>query len=276
MTLTISATDGYPLGATLFSSPSPRAVIIVNGATGVPHKFYGRLARWLSERGAHVITYDYRGIASSRPATLKGFTGTMSDWGARDLEGVIQWAQREYPKLPLRLVGHSVGGQVLSLAESNHHFDRIITVASQSGYWKLWPAQTRLVMGTLWHTVMPVIPRLLGYVPGQFGIGEDLPEHIAREWARWGRSPNYMLDHTSAREGFGRLTAPVTAWSFSDDFYAPKAAVDWLHAQMVNARVERHHLEPRELDAKNIGHFAAFRDTFAATLWPRFAEGLGL
>lgn len=276
MALTIEATDGYPLGATLTEAANPQALVVITGATGVPHRFYARFARWLADRGAHVLTFDYRGIAASRPERLRGFTGTLSDWGAKDLEGVMQWARRTHPGLPVRIVGHSVGGQILGLAASNAQADRIVTVASQSGYWQLWPWQTRLVMGTLWHALMPLVPRVVGYVPGQLGIGEDLPEHVAREWARWGRSPNYLLDHTPAREGFARITAPVTSWSFSDDFYAPQAAVDWLHAQMTAAPVRRVHLTPRDLSVKAIGHFAAFRDSFSNTLWPAFAEALGL
>src|SRR4051812_27336044 len=114
----IPATDGYPLGATLYLPPgnSSRYVLIAS-ATGVKRSFYSRYARFLSSYGLCVITFDYRGIGNSRPATLSGFPASMRDWGAKDLAGTITWV-RERGCTELLCVGHSAGGQVFGLAQN--------------------------------------------------------------------------------------------------------------------------------------------------------------
>jgi predicted alpha/beta hydrolase len=56
-------------------------VVIMNSASDVPQGFYRQFATALAEAGYTVITYDYRGIAGSRPSSLHGFATRTSDWG---------------------------------------------------------------------------------------------------------------------------------------------------------------------------------------------------
>ena len=64
--ITVPATDGYPLGATLFL---PRGVkrhaVLINSATAVHRKVYRGFAGYLARRGCAVLTYDYRGTGRS-------------------------------------------------------------------------------------------------------------------------------------------------------------------------------------------------------------------
>lgn len=106
---------------------------------------------------------------------------------------------------------------------------------------------------------------MLGYLPGALGIGEDLPAGVALEWASWCRTPGYLAGEgfEGRRAGFARLDAPVLAYGFDDDGYAPRAAVDALHAFYVGAKVERRQLGR---EAGRFGHFGFFRERHRA-LW---------
>ncbi len=86
----IAARDGYALAATVFTpAAAPRRAVLINSATAVPRKIYRGFAAYLAEQGCAVVTYDYRGIGGSRPASLRGFTVRMRDWAALDVAGAI-------------------------------------------------------------------------------------------------------------------------------------------------------------------------------------------
>ena len=65
--ITVPATDGYPLAATLFlPRGAKRHAVLINSATAVPRKLYRSFAGYLAKRGCAVLTYDYRGTGDSR------------------------------------------------------------------------------------------------------------------------------------------------------------------------------------------------------------------
>lgn len=269
----ISARDGYALGATVFGGAGDGPVVIVSSGTGVSQRFYARFATWLETRGFTVITYDYRGVGESRPFRLRGFEGQMRDWGLNDFEGVLRFADRAYPGRPVMVIGHSVGGQLLGFPESNEKVKAAITVGSQSGYWGHWPMPDKLAMGALWH-VMPAVAGVVGYLPGRLGLGQDIPRGVAVEWARWCRQKGFFTDDGILTAGFERVRAPVLSFSFADDPYAPRAAVDWLHRLFRSAPVERRHIEPRAVGLAPVRHFGFFRPRFRDTLWVQAADFL--
>jgi predicted alpha/beta hydrolase len=236
----------------------------------VRQRYYGRFAQWLAERGFTVLTYDYRGIGESRPDRLRGFPGRLRDWGLEDFEGVLRFVAREHPGRPVTLVGHSVGGQLTGFPRSNELIKAAVTVGSQFGYWGHWPMPHKLAMRALWY-VMPAIARTVGFLPGQLGVGEHVPAGVAIEWARWGRQRGSFTDDGVTTEGFERLRVPVLSFSFADDLYAPKLAVDRLHELLRAARVERRHIDPRASGAPPIRHFGFFRPEYRDSLWAEVA-----
>lgn len=268
----ITADDGYGLVGYVTGASNQGPVLMINGATGVPQKYYRRFATWAAEQGATVLTWDYRGIGESRPHRLRGFPGTMRDWGRHDLEGVLRFASHEWSGRPLVAVGHSVGGQILGQPASNALYSRAVTVGSQFGSWQLWPNPRKWAMAGLWYGVMPSVTHALGYFPGSLGIGADLPKEVALEWARWCRSREFFLAHGVARDGYARLKIPMLSFSFSDDSYAPRQAVDALHSLYTGASIERRHLRPQDIGVKQVGHFGFFKDSFRSTLWQQLGE----
>ena len=94
----------------------------------MPRKIYRGFATYLAGRGSVVLTYDYRGIGGSRPASLKGFAATMSDWAALDVASAVTWMRGRYKGLPLAVVGHSFGGQAIGLLPNNDMIARSLLV----------------------------------------------------------------------------------------------------------------------------------------------------
>lgn len=259
----IRTLDGVSLEATLWgpARPSGRAVVIAS-ATGVRKRYYAPFAAWLARQGFAVVTFDYRGIGAS---SSEGTEPSMHDWGEHDLAAVVSWAAANLGDGSTSIVGHSVGGQLVGLLPDAARVSALVTVASQSGDYRLWPLPARLAMALLWYGVVPGVTRAVGYLPGALGIGEDLPAGVALEWARWCRTPGYLVGggFESRRDGFARLDAPVLAYGFDDDGFAPRAAVDALHALYAMARVERIQLSR---EAGRFGHFGFFRERHRA-LW---------
>lgn len=274
----LRSTDGYPLAATIHGrTEHPRAAVVVNSATGVKRKFYAKYASFLADSGLPTLTYDYRGIGGSRPPTLRGFNATMRDWAEKDANSAIEWVVQELKPSRVLLVGHSAGGQLLGLTPNNGRVHAMLAVGAQSGYWRYWKAAEQPLMAALWYVAMPGLSRLFSYFPAKaLRLHEDLPKGVALEWARWCRNPNYIVDEAGRpiREGFESFTGAIRSYSFEDDFFAPRAAVEALIHWYTRAPKEWIHVVPSSLGVKSIGHFGMFREEFRDTLWAETGKWL--
>lgn len=270
--VTIPATDGVPLAATLFTpAAAPERLVLVAPATGVRRRLYRPFAEHLAARGLAVLTWDWRGTGDSRPASLRGFAATMRQWGERDLAGVIDWAGARLPDARLLALGHSYGGQSVGLAPNAGRLAALLTVGSQEGWYGHWPWPARWKYAALWHVAVPAATRLAGWFPASlFGLGEDLPAGVALEWARWCRSPGYLGDY----RGHRAFTRPLLAFSFDDDPYAPHRAADALHDRYGSVEQVRRRVAPADVGVPRIGHFGFFRAGLVPSLWEEAAGWL--
>jgi len=259
----IEASDGYQLAATHYEG-GPDAILIAS-AMGVPRRYYDAFARFAVDAGFSVVTFDYRGIGDSRPRSLRGFSGSMRDWGALDLPAAIRWTRETLQPRSLALVGHSAGGQLMQIAPNAGEIDRLVFVAAQSGYWRCWPGLGAYRLGFLW-LIMPSVSALFGYFPSRVvGLGaENLPREVASQWARWGRGPRYLFDEYRVK-----VRAPILAWSFADDTYAPRAAVETLLREHPEATITHRHEPP-----SGIKHFGFFRERLGKALWQQTIDWL--
>jgi len=267
----IQTPDGLTLAASIFSpGQKAKAGVIVNSATAVKQGYYANFARYLSEQGFLVITYDYRGIGQSAISNPRDNRLTMQAWGEHDLAAVIDWATTHYQGLDWHCVGHSVGGQILGLAANNTIFKSVYCVSSQSGYWRLWESFRKVKMLLMWYAVIPGLSRLLGKVPGVLLGGEQLPEGIARQWAYWGRHKDYIVDAqgTPIREGFARVQCPMKFILIEDDLdFAPPKAVRELRHFYANADSLIAVINLDKVGGKEIGHFGFFKRQHQEPLW---------
>lgn len=262
------ARDGFELGASVYEPLSPaRGAVVLSGATAVPASYYGRFAEHLAASGLWVLTYDYRGIGDSKPGALRGFSANMTDWAMLDAAAALDLARREHGD-DVVLVGHSFGGQVLGLLDDARAVRGAVLVGAQLGYFGHWPLAQRLRLALVWKAVVPAATSAFGYLPGRLGLGEDLPAGVAEEWAEWCSNPEYLMGlHPAARPRFARFDRPTLFYSFTDDDYAPEAAVDHLVRALAKAPLSHRRFHPRELGVDDVGHFGFFRPRFERSLW---------
>jgi predicted alpha/beta hydrolase len=274
--LRITARDGYELAGDLFLPDGPaRAAVLVASAMGVPRGYYAKFAAFLAREGMAALTVDYRGIGGSRRGALRGLPATLRDWGEHDLAGAADLLAARVPGVPFLWVGHSVGGQLLGLVDDVPVAGALL-VAAQSGHWRLWSGAWRARIFLLWHAFIPGLVPLLGKLPAALlGGGEDVPPGVARQWAAWGRQPDYLMSYARPRggRGFARLTAPIVSYAIADDHYAPVRSVEELLRYYDLAPTELRVVRPEDLGEAHVGHFGFFRSRFEPTLW---REALGV
>lgn len=267
----IAARDGFALAATVFAPmESPKSAVLINSATAVPRKIYRGFATYLAQRGAAVLTYDYRGTGQSRPESLKGFDVRMRDWATYDVAGAIDHMRQVWPHLPLAVVGHSFGGQAIGLVPNNNEVAQLLLVASQAGYWRLMAGWEKYRVLAFLKLIATPIAHAAGYVPGQkLGLGEDLPKNVFLEWARWCQMPRYFFDDNTldSLENFPRFRGRLRAVGLEDDPWATPPAIDLLVSGYSSAKSERRQVHPRDVGARKIGHFGFFRPEHRDTLW---------
>jgi alpha-beta hydrolase superfamily lysophospholipase len=89
----------------------PRAVVLLVHGLGEHAARYDHLAVALRSWGFEVRAYDQRGHGQSggKPGTLPAQDALLND-----LADVVDEARAQYPKVPLVLLGHSLGGLVVS------------------------------------------------------------------------------------------------------------------------------------------------------------------
>ncbi|MGE8153810.1 alpha/beta fold hydrolase [Pseudomonas vancouverensis] len=269
-----AAVDGFILGGFSWrhaSRDTTRAVVIINAATSVRCRHYSRFADYLFANGFDVITYDYRGIGESRPASLRGLQASWTDWGALDFEAMLKRAQREFAGQPIDVVGHSFGGCAAGLGASGHLIRRLVTVGAQFAYWRDYAPAQRWRMLAKWHVLMPLVTIIYGYFPGKrLGWLEDTPAGVVRDWSlstsRYekrasGRAINGQLP-------FAAVNAQTLAISLSDDPYGTIAAIERLLGYFSGSQNTHWRIEPQDIGEEEVGHFAFFRSAYQATLWP--------
>lgn len=167
------------------------------------------------------------------------------------------------------MVGHSFGGQALGLVANNTEISRALFVAAQAGYWRLFHTPEKYRVYAMLRLVGTPVARILGYMPGRLGIGEDLPRDVFLEWTNWVMKPRYFFDDPTleALENFPRYRGALRAICLTDDPWATAPAVDLLCAGFTGTAPERIDISPAEAGAARIGHFGFFRPEHRDTLW---------
>ncbi len=271
----IVAADGYELACTLY--PGGDRVALVFPALAVLRRYYDAHARFLQGRGWTVLTLDYRGVGGSLHEPIRKAPGFLSDWPMLDMDAAIGWAVEERKPSKLAVVGHSIGGQVMAIAPRQDRVDAFVQVAAPTPFLEAWKGLGRLKLLFFWYFMIPVNTWLWGFLPMKlFRMGEDLPEGIAFQWARWGRQNDYTDgEGNSLRGRLADYRGPLLNLSFTDDpFYAPLGSVKRLLELYVNAEKEHRHIDPAEVDSKGIGHFGFFREGACPRLWNEVADWL--
>jgi predicted alpha/beta hydrolase len=275
----IRTSDGLVLAADWFPAAEPKAVVLIASAMGVPRRIYRHLAAFLAGRGLAVLTFDYRGTGGSgRPR--RRFHATLDDWGRLDVAAALADAAARAAGRPVLYVGHSVGGQLLGLVpeEARRPVAAALFVAAQSGYWRHWDAIRQPWMLLNWYVLVPGLSHLFGRLPMRLVAGgEDVPQGVGLQWARWGRRPGYVRTSALAEDGaaFARFQRPLRSYAIADDrTFAPQRAVQELLRLYSGAAAELRVVAPADLGVPRIGHFGWLKPSFEGTLWTEMAAWL--
>ena len=277
VTIDITTQQQHNIKAICFTpEQSIHHTVIINAATGVKQHYYHPFAEYLARYGFHVYTYDYYGMGLSMTAPLASINASMTSWAETDMTAVIQFARQHHPENKISMIGHSLGGQLIGFTESTNILHRIVIVASQTPYWKHYHGFMGFKIWMLWHLMIPVLTPLFGYFPARkLGLFENLPKAAAYQWARWGRNKNYLFDEfPEKKKTFSTLHQKALVYSFADDPYATRKAVDDLLHFYSNLDAEHHHIHPSELKLKSFGHFSFFKVKYQEYFWPTIAEWL--
>ncbi len=273
--VSIPARDGFPLAALHFvpGSIAPKAAVQFNCGTGVKKEFYSDFASFLAHNGYAVVVYDYRGIGASVSGSLSDMQARLSDWGELDMAGVLDWLSGLYPESHRFVVSHSMGGQLIGLMENYALINGIVTIATGSGYWRVHPFPFRYFPLFMWSVYIPIVTLLFGYAPLKaVKSGEDLPENVARQWARWCTNKRYMRSEfgkTLRRIYFDQITVPIQSYIFDDD---PITTKDNGRGFITSYYKNSSQIGFEEIPAKSspngvLGHFGFFRKKIGHELW---------
>lgn len=257
------ASDGFPLSMRLVSAAQPAHAVLVSSGTGFPKGFYERFARRLAGQGCAVLTYDYRGIAGSRPEDLAALRMDYPDWGRLDMAAALDELIEAVPGLPVSHLGHSVGGHFVGFMPNQDRIQRHAFVSVGSGYWGLHHRSYNPLELFFWFGFGPLSLARHGYVKGGgLWAGTDLPRGVFETWKRWCLSPDYFGDELKDRlqpHHFEAVTAPIRSWIFPDDPIATPRTGPRLLEAYPNAPSEIIVRTPADYGVRRIGHEGAFR-----------------
>ncbi|WP_424941006.1 alpha/beta fold hydrolase [Aliiroseovarius sp. S253] len=270
MTQTVTIDGPAPLTGTFFAADAPRAVAVLNGATGVPHRFYRHFAAWLAEtQNVSCLIYDYRDFATSARGHVKKVTATMLDWGLHDTQAARDWVSARAEGLPIWVMGHSLGGLLLARHKRTNEIARVITVCSGPVHTTDHPWPYQAMVRALWFGVGPISVATFGYVPARLsGLGTDIPGPVFKQWKRWCTTHGFFAADASVPAApEAALTCPIRMVSLSDDQSVPPNAVARLADLYPGSPTQHVVLNPNDFGLTKVGHTDAFRRQNAA-LWP--------
>ena len=270
--LTLSCDDDFRLEATCFEAAgTPRAIIVVASALGVPRRTYQRFGEFMAAQGVACLTFDYRGIGESVPSEGQESLVDMERWGRQDIDAAIRGAASLYPGTPIFLLGHSCGAQLFGLAPASKRLSGAIMVAPSLPHASRYPLPDRYALRFMWRVVVPLLGRGAAYksmtVPGMRGA--VAPKAVFKQWARWCCSREYLFDAKFKIDttSYSMLNLPLLVISVSDDEQAPAMAADALIKFFPQAEVERRVVDVQRLGFGSLGHMGFFRSKTRDALW---------
>lgn len=249
---------------------SAKATVVIAAALGVKQRFYQPIALWLSKQGYRVITFDYYGIGQSVDKPLKQIKSNITEWAELDITAVIDYAQSCQRGEPLIWLAHSLGGQIVAMAHNANKIDKMVTIASGTGYWLKASKQVRWTSWLLWYFAAPISTPIAGYFPGKrLNMVGDMPAAAMKQWSRWCRSKDYLFDNisTEQEDRYKAFSAPISAFHITDDELLQRSNIENLLAHYPNATKALKDLNPEMTGSKGIGHFNFFRSQFKESLW---------
>lgn len=257
--LDVAAADGHRFELLAQVPPRPVAAVLWLPALGVAARHYLPLAEALAARGVAVFVHEWRGNGSSSLRADRNH-----DWGYRellqhDIPAAEAAARAAAPGIPLRLGGHSLGGQLACCHAGLHPgaFAGLWLVASGTPWWRGFPAPRRWLL-PLAYRFLPWLAQRRGALPGRrLGFGGTEARGLIRDWARVGLGGRYAAAGlpVDLEAAMCALTLPVEALLFDADWLAPAGSMRHLLSKLPAAPATLRILTAAELGTR-ADHFS--------------------
>lgn len=274
--LHISCSDAYILQARFYPHQQTKQnfPILIAPATGIKQNFYQSFAQWLSQQGYDVMTFDFRGIGASLYEPLKHSEASILDWGQRDLPACLDALLNKTQAKKAILIGHSAGGQLLGVMHNYHKIEKLISIAGSTGYVKGLKGRTKILAPIMFNVIFPISCWTHGYgATKMIGMGENLPKHVAKQWAKFCSQPGYVMNATLTQHYHEQIECPIISFWASDDEIATATNVKDLQRLYPKAQTQMIELKPQHYQQTHIGHMSMFKKSHQ-NLWPILAAAL--
>lgn len=233
-----------------------QCVFLLLPALGIRAKFYTKLADGLSAHGISTLVVEQRGNGDSPYRPGDGTTFGLRDYLDVEIVAATDWAQAQYPNVPIYIGGHSLGGHMASLAGALRpdHYAGIARLACGFPYYKDFP-QPRSSFIRLMIVVIPLLAKVLGYFPGnRLGFGGREYSGLMMDWRLWAKSGRYENDiFPGSDTAMAAYDKKIISIGLEEDLLAPDAAIDRSMGQFTSADVTRIKLGP-EAQGEFLGH----------------------
>ena len=166
------------------------------------------------------------------------------------------------------LLGHSFGGQALGFSDEFRRLQGAILVGSRFGQARHWDGLARARIAAYWNLILPASIAVFEIVPGWTGLGVPLPRGVAREWASWGRTREWLLPHVEGAERrYATFDRPIRAYAMIDDDIAPASSGFGSTGTVPHDRGRTHRSRSCRSGAPKIGHMGLFRPGGTERIW---------
>lgn len=275
----VTCEDGVELHGVLLQPPAPRAVVQLNCATAAKKEFYLPFLHYLAENGFLCCLWDYRGSGDSAPPSLRGCDYSFRDYGLKDMPVIKAFLRRRFPELPIIMFGHSVGGQLVGMIDDLEGVKGLVGYAVSTGYAPYMPLGYRLQSHFFFYMYTPVSILLTGYLAAKrFGIMEDLPKNVVREWRAWCGRKQYFFDpkfmeRSVPRGHYDDMPFPVHIFWSADDPISNARSVPAFWGNVKSSHpITFTQIDPKAMKTGTIGHFGFFKKRMREQLWPMALE----
>ena len=244
------------------SRPHMRSpVIVCLPAMGVAASFYTPFAEALARATAGVaVLADLRGQGEGAALARRGARFGYREIVAQDIPSLVAAIAAQFPGRSIYLVGHSLGGQLGSLAAVHAAPDLagLILVASGTAHYRAWPRALRLRAGLTVQAVRAVAA-LLPWYPGRLlGFGGDQPRRLMADWSYNACTGRYRLagSNIDYEEALHDLALPVLSVEIRADPVAPTGATNELLAKLASCAIARRQIDGVTADPPWRHHFS--------------------
>lgn len=265
---TLESAPGRHITVHHFSADNAEKVVIMAPAMAVPQSYYHDFCQWLAQQGYHVLSFDYYAIGASQGEQLRQVDSNITDWARYDAQAVLNYALNQFT-VPVVWFAHSIGGQLFGMLEGHEQVERMVTVATGTGYWRDTKPSLKYKSWVLWHGIVPWLLPLVGYFPGaRLGIVGNVPRSAMAQWRKWCLHPDYLVGAENLYQRYAEVSTPIISLAFSDDELLTPRNITAMHDFYANAPQRRHFVAPAQLEVEAIRHFSLFRPR-AQSIWEK-------